>query len=104
MQIQLQARSIVRLAKKHKLTLGRGGLGEGERTACARAVLRETSGFNGSIYDNAFARLLGVDREKLDGLEAGFEGEPVEGHDNSPTFLRYYKVGKRVAELAGLDD
>jgi hypothetical protein len=107
MTVSLQARNIVRLARKQKMKIARGGLGRlhNRPAACALAVLRDEIGSEYSIYDREFSDELGVSFEKLMGLESGFEGrvvETAEPYRQNADFRRYYKVGERVAKLAGL--
>ena len=100
---QIQARNIVRLAKKYKLTLERGSTNRRpNRGACARSVLAKHVDPNliYSVYDDAIARKLGVEMDDLNALESGFEGWPLP--NTTPLQRRYYNVGKHVAELAGL--
>lgn len=96
--MKIQAREIVREAKRQGLTLTRGGVGK-ENKACARAVLaKKHLGRAQKLYFTPeLAKAIGVTSQDLQDLEDGFEGfTPDEGAS------RYHRVGRRVAELAGL--
>lgn len=101
--IKPQAREIVRYAKRNGITI------KNNRVAfpnlCARGVLAHSvlteKGVWGeqSIYHESIHQNLGLTEDDLDALETGFEG-----FWDRPDLLknRYYKVGQRVATLAGL--
>lgn len=101
----LQARTIVRLAKRHKMTLARNEVGFGDNI-CARGVVSyHANGRKFQMYVPNTYNLLGVTEDAMDGLEAGFEGREIRSNRISQDFKvyeRYRKVGERVAKLAGL--
>jgi hypothetical protein len=101
--MNLQARTIVRLANKLGLTLARGGLGArlNEKVACPLAVLRDSVGFDGPLDHSGFPQAVGFSGEKLYALEAGFEDSLI-FHVHTPTQRRYHKVGQHIAKMAGL--
>lgn len=101
----MQAREIVRYAKRNGLTLMRGGVGNTNKTHCARSVVYHMAfgPKNQGQYSIYFKRLpasMGVSEHQIESLERGFEyTNPirVKGYDK-----RYYKMGQNVARLVGL--
>lgn len=101
----IQARTIVRLAKKHGLELRRLGTGQpnGEfRGHCARAVLAQTVGkdVTAVLYCDETTKLIsekfGLTSDEIQGLEGGFEGTEWQRIYSK----RYFKVGQRAYELS----
>lgn len=97
---KVQAREIIRSAKRQGITLTRWPESNLTTEVCATAVIRgELEGH--TIYaPNRIANLLNMPEENILALSYGFEGYTV-----VPDYIRknrYYKVGQRVAQMAGL--
>jgi hypothetical protein len=92
--IKLQAREIMCEAKRQ------GVMPTRQHITCARAIVQKSVGVSHGRCDiGEAANRLGRTYDDLFALECGFEGwdwNPKINHN------RYYKVGQRVAELAGL--
>ena len=107
--MRIQARDIIRFAKKNGMTLRRGGVAtlikaaEGYRSlssgSCAVSVLASMHGFR-SYTEIMSSYKDGKESFMIRGLECGFEGYGIES--NNPVYLRYYKVGQKVAKMAGI--
>lgn len=113
--LKLQAREIIRAAKKMNITLHKGS-----RRTCAIGVIAEFNNIHREMGCHEIASKLGYRPFDLIALEAGFEGgeEPyVLKSGNQMNFKdrwlqpeempkvkknRYYRVGQRIAELAGI--
>jgi hypothetical protein len=108
----IQAREIVRFAKRNGMVIRRGGtatLRKAEakhtylqRGSCALSILSSMHGQFGT-YDlcdeqnDVRAKCLpGITNDDLYALESGFEGL------NGNTTDRYYRVGRNVAKMAGV--
>jgi hypothetical protein len=55
------------------------------------------------MYNEDLAPKLGLTDVELDNIEAGFEGQP-DLYNNTDPGSKYYDVGRRVAELVGLEN
>ena len=85
----IQAREIVRYAKKNSIELQRGVYDFGGSIMCAGSVVCR---MGKADHDNQ--------GDLFNGIEAGFEGWKLENYKNpSPAFIRYYKVGANVARM-----
>jgi hypothetical protein len=94
----IQAREIVRFAKRNGMTIRRMGVatlqdGCPSAGSCALFVL---ASMYGGDKNNILSYLPGITMYDLNSLESGFEGWGW-NTDN-----RYYRVGRNVAVLAGL--
>lgn len=97
---KVQAREIIRSARRQGITLTRWPESNLTTKVCATAVIRgELEG--DTIYDSdRIADLLNMPRENVLALSYGFEGYTI-----VPDHIRknrYYKVGQRVAAMVGL--
>jgi hypothetical protein len=96
----LQARNIIRSAKRQGITLTRWPGSNCTTKVCAAAVIGSEIEGNAIYAPDRIASLLNVPEDNIVALSYGFEGYRV-----VPNHLkknRYYKVGQRVAQLAGL--
>ncbi len=105
---KVQAREIVRFARRNGLILTRGGTGYYK--TCVRGVLRNSllsaeTWKDISIYNPIVEEVFGLSSEDASALEEGFEGYPPLNSKWGKAVRknRYYKVGQNVARLAGLD-
>lgn len=119
--IKLQAREIIREANRQGVSLRRG-----DRRYCAVGVVARNVGMSDQSGGYQIAEKLGVKGDNITALELGFEGYNNDGlaiqkhgYDVDMEFSerwitvqeadklrksRYFKVGQRIAELAGLPD
>ena len=96
----VQARQLVRIAKKHQITPRRGA-----PWACAVGIMSYDVKRDWDAYRNTIANHFNITTNDVAHVEAGFEGWEVSGwieNGNVNPKNRYYKVGRRFAELLGL--
>lgn len=102
--MRIQARDIVRYARKNGITLTRWEMGR-DGKACARSVLAMMAIGKENFYKNyreynsdEVRKATGLTSNQLLALESGFEnwGAPSWGDK------RYYNVGRNVAKIVGL--
>lgn len=103
MSNSIQARNIVRYARRNNITICRGGVGW-KNQACAYSVLGHMlfGKFEGWDMQDIAPKMNKRTNKDILALEAGFEGYcwGQQEYGKNP----YYKVGKNVARLAGLRD
>jgi hypothetical protein len=95
MAVKLQAREIVRAAKRHGITLG------GIYRNCAVSVIGKTAGLNftmegGSRFRQRISEATGYSYDDIFALECGYMGWEMYGNTKNP----YFKVGERTRKLA----
>jgi hypothetical protein len=105
--VKLQAREIVRAAKRMGVEMRRGS-----PSRCAKGVAKQLHGIDPLYFsDESLAKKLNLSVVDIAALEMGFEDWPAGSvwfKDVTDKQLRnihknrYHKVGKRVAELAGV--
>jgi hypothetical protein len=104
--MKLQAREIVRFAKRTGIEMRRGW-----PSRCAKGVAKNMYGLKSYATDQYLVNATGLKLVDIAALEMGFENWPThimyydgvsQKQLNNIHKNRYYKVGKRVAELAGL--
>jgi hypothetical protein len=88
----VQAKKILRHAKKHGITLTRGAGGVQFPNLCARGVLAHMM----TGTDNLYNDIPGISPHIARALELGFEGHTFERV--APKYQRYYNVGQKVRE------
>lgn len=109
---RVQAREIVRASRRNKIQLTQNDYFLHDGKACVLSFLGFVAGFpypsllandwreRVKKWENDVSRAYRLTPRKLKALEAGFEGWT----DHSEVKNRYYRVGRRVAELAGLSN
>lgn len=106
--LKIQAREIVRYARRNGINLTRGGVNFPD--LCARGVLAHAlrveqgeeivDGDYVYMYKPDVAKHYGLTRDEISGLEGGFE---TRYHSEQPYHDRGYdKIGRNVARLVGL--
>lgn len=99
--IRVQAREIVRYAKRHGLALVRYGTGFNNRH-CARSVIRHAVKPEVSMYLEEINEAVGLTYEEMESLEQGFDYGNDPRNENAAPSLKYFKIGQNIARLAGL--
>lgn len=104
MKVKMQAREIMRASKRLNIPLKKGAY-----HSCALGVFGRANGIERTqLFSTSISKILKISTKNLDALELGFENWSRDSSLYREEYYyelkknRYFKVGRRVAELAGL--
>jgi hypothetical protein len=113
--VSVRARDIVGFARRNNIKFDRGATGQ-DGYACARSVLAimavgprtpenpawHRHNASEGIYSESINRAIGLTEKQLHSVEVGFEDWDLTNYPKNRIDQRYYRVGRKVAKLAGL--